>query len=368
MYFDRPGDGGTITRTVPGRCLKRAVLSAQTRVHFRDGSGHWQHGRVLFHDIDTQLVETRLPRGVDILLREADVHVRWRRRLSDATHLLADAWVESRRFFDARSAFVAAYLARTSAYQGLTALSSSAIEMHPHQLEAMRRVLTDVSPRYLLADEVGLGKTIEAALLIRQHLADAPDTRVLAIVPRPLVQQWEDELAAKFRIQRQFPDRCTITSVDAFAQRRPDPSVTMAVVDEAHRLTASGASGAIYEQLRRLAHDVDVLILLSATPLLQEPASLLRLLHLLAPEAHPLDDVAAFERALAARDEIGAYVANLTTDVKPVFLRSALTGLADTLSEDAQLVSLLRDVEVAPPSTPATSRRSSARSARREPT
>jgi ATP-dependent helicase HepA len=149
--------------------------------------------------------------------------------------------------------------------------------MHPHQLEAMRRVLTDVSPRYLLADEVGLGKTIEAALLIRQHLTDAAHTRVLVIVPSALVQQWEDELAAKFHIHRQFPDRCAIVSVDAFARMRPDPSVTMAVVDEAHRLTVPGGSGAIYRLLRRLAHDADVLVLLSATPLLQEPAGLLRL-------------------------------------------------------------------------------------------
>src|SRR4051794_34966715 len=239
-YFDQPREGGMITRTVPVTGLQRAYLSAQTRVHFRDEDGRWQHGRVLSHDVDTGLVEVRLPRGVEVLLREADVHVRWRRRLSDATQLLADAWVESRRFFDARSAFVSAYLARTSAYQGLTALSSAAIEMHPHQLEAMRRVLTDVSPRYLLADEVGLGKTIEAALLVRQHLADAPDTRVLVIVPPALLQQWGDELDAKFRIQRQFPDRCSIVSFDAFARMRPDPLVTMAVVDEAHRLTIPG--------------------------------------------------------------------------------------------------------------------------------
>ena len=82
----------------------------------------------------------------------------------------------------------------TSAAQGLTALLSASIDLMPHQVAAVRRVLNDPIQRYLLADEVGLGKTIEAGLIIRQHLIDNPETQVLVAlglelggVPPPLL-------------------------------------------------------------------------------------------------------------------------------------------------------------------------------------
>ena len=60
-------------------------------------------------------------------------------------------------------------------------------------------MLADPIERYLLADEVGLGKTIEAGILIRQHVIDRPrEVRVLVVVPKHLVQQWKAELVSKF--------------------------------------------------------------------------------------------------------------------------------------------------------------------------
>ena len=344
-YFDRPGPDGSVRRSEDARHLKRAILSPQTRVHWRR-DGQWDHGRVVEHDREAAFVVVRASRRREIVVSEADLLIRWRDRLHDASALLADGWVESRRYHDARHAFVRAYLAREAGYRGLTAISSSAIEAHPHQIEAIRRVLTDVEPRYLLADEVGLGKTIEAGLLVRQTLLDRRDAQVVVFVPRALVFQWQRELDSKFRVAQQFPGRCHLLSHDALADVGiPLPRASLVVVDEAHQLTKDDTRG--YRRLCEVALDATGVLLLSATPLLQEPVSLLRLLHLLAPDVHSLEDLPRFEQALAARDQIASLFGNLNEAVQPVFLRSALAGLREALAADQRLLELLDEVEAA---------------------
>ncbi len=72
------------------------------------------------------------------------------------------------------------------------------VEHLPHQIETVRRVLRHFRGGVLLADEVGLGKTIEACLLLREYLLRGIIKRVLILVPPALVGQWGEELAAKF--------------------------------------------------------------------------------------------------------------------------------------------------------------------------
>ena len=77
---------------------------------------------------------------------------------------------------------------------GMSALLSSAIELEAHQVEVIRRVLQDPIQRYLLADEVGLGKTVEAGVLIRQCFLDGgANTQVVWLPPAPwarMKQAW----------------------------------------------------------------------------------------------------------------------------------------------------------------------------------
>ena len=75
------------------------------------------------------------------------------------------------------------------------------VEHLPHQIETVRKVLRHFRGRVLLADEVGLGKTIEACLLLREYLLRGLARRVLILVPPPLVSQWEEELRAKFGLE-----------------------------------------------------------------------------------------------------------------------------------------------------------------------
>ena len=94
------------------------------------------------------------------------------------------------------------------------------------------------------------------------------------------------------------------------------------------------------------------MLLLSATPLLQEPASLLRMLHLLSPDAHPLDDIESFQAALDSREEVAALYGNLSDTAQPVFLTAAIAGLRATFPDDTRLGELLDGVEAAASSDP----------------
>ena len=344
-YFDVPGPDGTITVEEDVADLRRGVLPPQTRVHWRVATG-WEHGRVVEHHPGTGRVLVRVNQD-QRFIDDAIIVVRWRESVRDATQLLADRWVESRRFHDGRHAFVKAYAARLSAYQGMSAISSASIEAHPHQIEAVRRVLSDAIPRYLLADEVGLGKTVESGLLVRQHLLDSSRHRALVLVPPALERQWEEEMESKFRLVSEFDSAFELWSFDDLVDAGRQSSFSLLVVDEAHRVTERGADAPEYLALCSLADDTEALLLLSATPLLQEPASLQRLLSLLAPGARAFSDPAAFARVLASRDEIGRYYGSVRADIAPVFLRQAVAGLRAVLADDLHLKMLLDEIDAA---------------------
>ena len=130
------------------------------------------------------------------------VFVRWASPIKDPTPFLANRINESPRFSDARSAFVSSQMRQRAVSMGMSALLSCAVELEAHQIEVVRRILQDPVQRYLLADEVGLGKTIEAGVLIRQCALDAQCTsgscqgsmpkndKPLAVETRDIVRRW----------------------------------------------------------------------------------------------------------------------------------------------------------------------------------
>lgn len=95
-------------------------------------------------------------------------------------------------------------------YEGLSCLSNSRLEPKPYQIFVAHRVLQDLHPRYILADEVGLGKTIEAGLILKELKARGLAEKVLIVVPASLRKQWEDELETKFNERFYVYDSSTI--------------------------------------------------------------------------------------------------------------------------------------------------------------
>ncbi len=172
------------------------------------------------------------------------------------------------------------------------------VEAHWYQIETVRKVLKQYRGRVLLADEVGLGKTIEAGMILKEYALRGMAERILILTPAALVGQWRDEMAEKFGLDcatshdpllREDPQRFwakprVIASIAA--ARRKEHAETLAglsydvvVVDEAHHLRdQASASYRLVNSLRKR-----FLLLLSATPVQNSLLELYNLLTLLKP-------------------------------------------------------------------------------------
>ena len=125
----------------------------------------------------------------------------------------AEPFLPGRRTADPRDLWLHQEHARLSLLRGFDDLlcleGLHGVEHLPHQIETVRKVLRHFHGRVLLADEVGLGKTIEACLLLREYLLRGMARRVLILVPAPLVSQWHEELSSKFDLDLPFPQRAS---------------------------------------------------------------------------------------------------------------------------------------------------------------
>lgn len=314
QYFDLP-NRECMTQWVDQSAVRSIELPPQTRVFVSSWDGRtWRVGRVLHSNGDAILV--KLPNSAPANIEIDCLFVRWSAPIADPTSLLAQRITGTPLLADARSAFVQAVTTQRIASLGMGALLSSQIELNSYQFDVVRRVLQDPIQRYLLADEVGLGKTIEAGILVRQYFIDEPATaRVLVIVPPALVEQWRQELRERFALGRDLDaDMLSVIAIDDIASiRKVIGTVGMLVIDEAHHLSrAEGDMVALYEILTANAPRVARLLLLSATPALVDEAGFLRMVHLLDPVTFPLDDLEGFRRRIAGRQEVAETVAALT--------------------------------------------------------
>lgn len=172
------------------------------------------------------------------------------------------------------------------------------VDKYWYQLESVKRVLKYFYGRALLADEVGLGKTIEAGLLIKEYLMRNMAKRVLILTPASLVSQWKEEMSAKFRLEfassedagidaeRQdfWEGNLVIASLQLARNSRNFSRVTktfydLVVVDEAHHLrNRNTASWKLVNQIQKR-----FILLLTATPVQNNLIELFNLITLLKP-------------------------------------------------------------------------------------
>jgi superfamily II DNA or RNA helicase len=163
----------------------------------------------------------------------------------------------------------------------------------PHQIETARRVIHEMHGRALLADEVGLGKTIEAGLILKEYLVRGLVTRALLLVPASLVMQWVRELRTKFAIDavahrhsaHVFTQaNIVVASLDT-AKRKAHESTILAqsydllLIDEAHKLkNERSINYAFVNKIQRT-----FCLLLTATPVHNNIRELYPLISLLKP-------------------------------------------------------------------------------------
>ncbi|MBB4423907.1 hypothetical protein GGD66_002451 [Bradyrhizobium sp. CIR48] len=338
-YFDAPVSKPIVIDLDVG-VIEAVTLPEQTRIyHFNDVLGAWEIGRLLDDHGDKQFV--RFPNGISRYLKVSDVFVRWRRAIEDPTAFLGAKISETPRFAEGRRRFVRTTIAQRAAAMGMSALASSSVELEAHQIEVVRRILQDPVQRYLLADEVGLGKTVEAGILIRQCILDAGDRAlVLVIVPEALVPQWRSELQSKFFLEG-FIDR-TIHVLGFNESDRIHPllgKAAMLVIDEAHHLTGHRPTiypGGLYDDIAAAAPKIERVLLLSATPALHNERGFLEMLHLLDPDTYKLADQEGFRLRVENRQALAGIVAGLTPG-NVLYLDHPLDCLAEMFPEDTLL-------------------------------
>lgn len=207
--------------------------------------------------------------------------------------------------------FLASELAELPLVDNAASMTSAKVDLLPHQIVLVHRIANSSPRRMLVADDVGLGKTIETALLLRELASRGELNRALMIVPAGLVENWRRELNEVFNLNFEVfgsdgdvTDRKTnafakhnrlIASIDTL--KRPkrvenilaSPKWDLIVFDEAHHLTATEKTGnkvhktdnyLLAESLREHSRDM---LLLTATPHQGEHFRFLRLVHLLDP-------------------------------------------------------------------------------------
>ncbi|WP_287376924.1 protein DpdE [Mesorhizobium sp.] len=338
-YFDSP-TCEPLVHSISEDAIERVTLIKQTRIyHFDEATGAWEIGHLLGDSGESQLIQ--FPENKSKRLKCNSVFVRWDLPIRDPTPFLANRISESPGFSDGRSAFVRSQVCQRAASMGMSALLASAVELEAHQIEVVRRVLQDPVQRYLLADEVGLGKTIEAGILIRQCVLDVKrNCTILVIVPAPLVGQWRRELSSKFLLRPQLDSSIHVISHDDDDQIRAVLSkATMLVIDEAHNLTNHGTENAagIYQDIVRVAPIIERVLLLSATPALHNERGFLKMLHLLDPVTYPLDGEESFRRKIESRQALAEIVAGLTPE-NVLFLDHSIDQLSRLFPDDELLL------------------------------
>ncbi len=308
--------------------LTRVVFSLGDKIKAHDG---WTlkvsqveelDGLILYHGTDEEGNTRELPEGgLDNFIK-----------LNRPTERLFSGQVDKNKWFELRQqSHVHANRQARGELLGLTGVRTSLI---PHQLYIANEVANRYAPRVLLADEVGLGKTIEAGMIIHQQLLTERAKRVLIVVPESLIHQWLVEMLRRFNLHFSIFDeaRCqaiagfhsedeahldaeiedptnTDENIDTnpfnseqlvlcsleFLVKQPDhfqqalaAEWDLLVVDEAHHLEWSPQQSSIeYQCIEQLAAITKGVLLLTATPEQLGKASHFARLRLLDPDRFP---------------------------------------------------------------------------------
>lgn len=169
--------------------LKNNTTSGKILIHCSDNwlAGEYQEYYVLFYSTKKTL-----------RLSEAEIVVSSIRQNPQPEQQLLLYEFQNPLWKNLRDQVIESYASLRNATYGIEDLVGSRIMLLSHQAEVVSRVLSDPDCRYILADEVGLGKTIEACVILRGLLRRDPFMKTLIIAPSSLIQQWQNELNNKF--------------------------------------------------------------------------------------------------------------------------------------------------------------------------
>ena len=330
-----------------------------TRVEFNPGDRVESHEGWIM--LVTEVIEKNglltycgtLPDGETRQLPEAELgnHIRFNK---PQDRLLAGQIDQNSNFTLRYKTLQYNYGLRKSPMRGLIGPRTSLI---PHQLHIAREVSQRHAPRVMLADEVGMGKTIEAGLILHQQLITGRASRVLILLPESLVHQWLVEMLRRFNLRfsvfdeercRQSPDEnpfnteqliiCSIGFLCQDEDRRKqalEADFDLLIVDEAHHLIWSEEeTNTEYQCVEELSQQIPGLLLLTATPEQMGAKSHFAHLRLLDPDR--FHDLAAFEAEESRYEPVAEAVQELLGNENQALPAQARDHLISFLGEDSK--------------------------------
>ena len=296
--------------------LTRMVFSAGDTINSKEGwqllvaSLTEQDGLLSYHGkrLDTGDADTLKETNLDNFIQ-----------LNRPAERLFSGQIDKEKWFELRYATL--QHVNRLAHSDLRGLSGCRTSLIPHQMYIAHEVANRYAPRVLLADEVGLGKTIEAGLILHHQLLTERAHRVLIVVPETLMHQWLVEMLRRFNLSFSVFDeqRCLDMEENLSDEEKLDPDNNpfqteqlilcsldflstnpqrfkqaymgdwdLLVVDEAHHLEWNEEQASLeYELIELLATEIPGVLLLTATPEQLGKASHYARLRLLDPDRFP---------------------------------------------------------------------------------
>lgn len=252
-------------------------------------------------------------------LKETEFEVESHRQNPDTLDQLRRFEFYDPRLKAARDRVIEMYYPLRNSTPGLDDLVGSRVMLLPHQASVVTQVLNDPNCRYLLADEVGLGKTIEACVILKSLLRQQPGLRVLVIAPLSLVQQWYHELNTRFWLdfkvvgtiqeaRTQLPqNNHFIIGIEDLNEEAGIWSKIcsikwdMVIADEVHQL---GKINLLYQRIQKLSREARRLLLISATPIQHYANEYLKLMKLLDPDRYENETLENFRVTLNLQKKV----------------------------------------------------------------
>ena len=226
---------------------------------------------------------------------------------------------------------------------GFDVISGCRVFLMEHQIATIARAFETRPIRYMLADEVGLGKTIEACSIIKIMNSENSGLRVLYIVPRTLLRQWQTELKYKYELHAQddialisFSGQF-IVPLEEFGPNHPalQADWDLLVVDETHRLLSMPER---YQSVFSISKRTENVLLLSATPIQDRKEEYLSLLRLLLPTQYEDMPLADFSKLLKAQEKIQRRVNRMMRDLSDFDDPDRREEIFDLLDELAEML------------------------------
>lgn len=328
VKFFSPAQEVQLATGGPRPVVTRRLLSVNTICASPDGTCRIVAVIPVSGNIAPFCYRVELESGLAKEISEVDLDLIGDQVHSSPLEALSDLQLEGYTTFLKRESLAEAWWSSIRTAQGLSALLSSRIDLRPHQAYVAGTVLLDRLPRFLLADEVGLGKTIEAGIVIHDLLERRPSAKILVLCPSTLTQQWLCELYAKFsgRVFSMLdlrgsaaqlgviPDKAIASYPAALkhGSRLRNVAWDLVVVDEAHHLVNVQP---LYSLVQHLSKEAPACLLLSAIPAQHREEEYLRLLALLEPDRYHPNDLGAkkrFSELYARQVELGRKLSYLS--------------------------------------------------------